>query len=366
MLRQQGVAVDRIAGIVALGTLPAVWYFLYSPLVDIGALRRTWILLAAGAAGLCSALAVLLLGTSLGWLTVLLVAASAFAGLLSSASGALMTTLRPGVRGRAGGWYQTGNLGGGAIGGGMAIWLANRSTLPLLACGVMILIAVPALAAFLVRETPFKHSGLGAHLVSLFRDMGQVLRSRRTWIGLLFFLSPVGSAAVASLISGVGPDYHASSVEVMWISGVAGGLLSAFGSLMGGRVADRMNRMLAYVLGGGLSAIFATYLAFGHATAWTYGFGYSGYAIAAGFAYAVFTALVLEVIGENRHAAGTAYSLLCASGNLPIAYMTWLDGQGYQRWGAKGLMGVDALANAAGGLLLLLVAYGSRRFWTSN
>ncbi len=366
LLRKQGVAVDRIADIVALGTIPAVWNFLYSPIVDMGPLRRTWILCAASVAGLCSALAVLLLHISLGWLTFLLVAASAFAGLLSSSSGALMATLRPNARGRASGFYQAGNLGGGAIGGGAAIWLADHTALPVLAAGVMILVAAPALAAFLIRETPLKHSGLAAHVVSLFRDLGQVLRTRRTWVGLLFFLSPVGSAAVVNLISGVGPDYHASGVEVMWISGVAGGLLTALGSLAGGFVADRMNRMLAYVLGGAFAAVFAVYLAFGGANPWTYGAGYSGYAIAAGFSYAVFTALVLEVLGDNRHAAGTAYSLLNASGNLPLVYMTWLDGQGYQRWGFKGLMGVDALANAGCGLLLLVVAYRARRVFMKS
>ncbi len=65
---------------------------------------------------------------------------------------------------------------------------------------------------------------------------------------------------------------------------------------------------------------------------------------------------------SGRHAAGTAYSLLGASGNLPIVYMTWLDGVGYKHSGARGLMGVDALANGVGGVLLLAFAwYCARR-----
>ena len=70
--------------------------------------------------------------------------------------------------------------------------------------------------------------------------------------------------------------------------------------------------------------------------------------------YAAFTALELDVLGPRPHAAGTAYSLLGASGNLPIAYMTWLDGVGYKHSGARGLMTVDLLANGIGGVLLLL------------
>ena len=86
-----------------------------------------------------------------------------------------------------------------------------------------------------------------------------------------------------------------------------------------------------------------------------------------GVAYAAFTALVLDVLGKRRHAAGTAYSLLVASGNLPITYMTWLDGVGYKYSGARGLMGVDALANGVGAVLLLMfAAFWARRWMTSQ
>lgn len=363
LLRKQGVAVNRIAGVVALALVPSVWYFLYSPLVDMGLLRRTWLMLAAAATAICCAVAVAVVPVSLTAVTVFLFAASACAGLLSSSCGALMTMLAPNARGRAGGWYQAGNLGGGAIGGGVAIWLAQRVGLSLLAAGVAILVMAPALTAFLIREAPIQHAGLLSHTADLFRDLWTVLRSRRTWVGLIFFASPVGAAAVVNLIASLGPDYHAPTSEVIWISGFGGGLLTAGGSLVGGFIADRMNRMFAYVLGGCLAALFASYLAYGAKSAVTYGAGYSLYAIGAGLSYAVFTALVLEVLGDRPHAAGTSYSFLVAVGNLPVAYMTWLDGVGYKHWGAKGLMGVDALTNAGGAVLLLVVALYARRFW---
>ena len=111
---------------------------------------------------------------------------------------------------------------------------------------------------------------------------------------------------------------------------------------------------------------FALYLAFAPSTGWTYGLGYSGYALAAGFGYAVFTALVLEVLGRRRHAAGTAYSLMVASGNVPILYMTWLDGVGYRYGAVRGLMSVDAVANGVGALLLLLLAVYARRHFLAQ
>ncbi len=194
-------------------------------------------------------------------------------------------------------------------------------------------------------------------------DLRAVFWSPRALIGLLFFLSPVTSGAVANLISSVGPDYHAPDSEVLWITGIAGGLLSAAGAFMGGYAADRMNRMAAYAVAGGLSAVFAIYMALAPATAFTFGVGYAGYSIAVGVGYAVFTALVLEVLGHRQHAAGTSYSVLGASGNLPISYMTYFDGLGYKHWGAKGLMSVDAIANGGGAVVLLIVAWYARNAW---
>jgi MFS transporter, PAT family, beta-lactamase induction signal transducer AmpG len=363
LLRRQGVPVDRIAGIVALALLPTVWSFLYAPVVDLGLRRKTWLLMASATVAVCSFGAVSMLPVSLTLLTVLLFAATAVSGLISTACGALMTALRTDLRGQAGGWYNAGNLGGGAVGGGLVIWLADRLSLAGLGASVAAIMFLPMLTALLIQESARARVPFIPQMTHMIRDMWEVLKSPRTLTGLIFFLSPVGSAAVSNLISGVGPDYHSPDSEVIWVMGIAGGLLCALGSLIGGYVCSRMNRMVAYTLAGGLCSIFAIYLGFAPRTAFTYGAGYTGYALAAGFAYAVFTALVLDVVGARKHAAGTAYALLVASGNLPISLMTWLDGAGYQKWGARGLMGVDALANGGGGLLLLVVAYYSRRFW---
>jgi MFS family permease len=168
---------------------------------------------------------------------------------------------------------------------------------------------------------------------------------------------------VQNLISGVGQDYHASGNEVAVVTGFAGGMLAAFGCYIGGFVADKMNRMVAYALAGGFAAIFGVWLAFGPANAFTYGAGYSGYSIAAGFAYAVYTALLLDVIGKTKHAAAFAYSTLNASGNASIIYMTWVDGLGYKHWGARGLMATDAVANGGFMVILLLVAAFAGHHW---
>jgi hypothetical protein len=161
----------------------------------------------------------------------------------------------------------------------------------------------------------------------------------------------------------MGPDYRASGTVVVWVTGIGGGSVTAFGALAGGIVADRLGRMYSYALCGALAALFGIYLGFADATPFTYAAGYSGYALAAGFAYAVHTALVLDVLGRREHAAASGYAVLNSLGNIPVAYMTWLDGLGYRNGGARGLMTVDAAANGGFAVPLLLLAILARRHW---
>jgi predicted MFS family arabinose efflux permease len=138
------------------------------------------------------------------------------------------------------------------------------------------------------------------------------------------------------------------------------------GGLAGGFICDRLHRMTAYALFGMLAAVFAVWLALAKATPFTYAAGYSGYAFSTGLAYTAFIAVVLDVLGHGRRAAASGYSLLISFGNLPVTYMTWLDGVGYKHAGTRGLMGVDALGNGLVGLLLLLVARYCARKWRTE
>src|SRR2546427_6505646 len=100
LLRKHGVTPDRIANVIAISSIPNVWYFLYAPVVDTGLLRRTWIIIAAGVSGLCALSAIAAQSLSLPALTILLLSGNVVAMLLSSACGAVLTTLNPMNRGR--------------------------------------------------------------------------------------------------------------------------------------------------------------------------------------------------------------------------------------------------------------------------
>jgi MFS family permease len=363
LLRKYGISVDQIAKVVVIATLPSIWSFFWSPLADLGLRRRSWVVFSALGAGLAGGAAIPGIHGSHVLLTALLFLMNTFAGLLGSACGALLTAMPVALRGRSAGWYQAGNTGGAAIGGGLFIWLADHASLAVIAVVIVAAMLSPVFAAFLIQEPLPVRRAIRPKIIGLVHDMGEIFQSRRTWIGLVFLLSPVGSAAIGNLISGMGPDYHASGNEVLWVTGIVGGLFSALGCLIGGLVADKIGRMFAYALAGGMAALFGVYLGFAHATPFTYAMGYSGYSVAAGFAYAVFTAMVLDILGRRKHAAASGYTVLCSAGNLPIVYMTWLDGLGYRHWGARGLMATDAAANGGFGILLLLVAIFLGRHW---
>jgi len=81
------------------------------------------------------------------------------------------------------------------------------------AVAVAAAIMLPALAAFLIEEPAPVRRAIGPQISGLFHDLREVFLSRRTWLGLVFFLSPVGSAAIGNLISGVGPDYHTRALK---------------------------------------------------------------------------------------------------------------------------------------------------------
>ncbi len=255
-------------------------------MVDIGLARRTWILIAAGVSAVSGWIAIADPSASLGALTTVLLAGNTVAMLLSSACGAILTTLNPAVRGRASGWYQAGNLGGGALGSAGTIWLAGRVESTILATVSAALVFLPALAALAIFEERGPRIAPRALFRAMFRDVRDVLWCWSTLAGLVFFLSPVGSAAVANLISSLGPDYHTSDSQVALVTGVAGGVLSAVGCMLAGFVCDRITSMTTYATAGLLSAIFAMWMGFGAATPFTYAAGYTGYALTAGVAYA--------------------------------------------------------------------------------
>jgi hypothetical protein len=215
-------------------------------------------------------------------------------------------------------------------------------------------------ATALIDEPPRTRRAIGT---KLFQDVRATLLPGRTWLGVFFFVSPAGSFALGQPRFGAragfpGDGYggHLSHRHRWRFANGSGLFCRRF-------VAGRTNRIVAYSLAGAAGALAAAYMAFAPRTPVTYGAAFAAYAIANGFSFCMFTALVLEVVGPRLRAAATAYALLNASGNLSIAYIGWLDGMGYRHWGVRGLLGTDAFVAGTSAATLLAVAMAARRYW---
>lgn len=305
---------------------------------------------------MCALIAIVGVGGPVAVLAALMFAGMTATTLRGAAVGALMASLPPQMRGSAAGWSEAGTIGFGAISGGAMIWLADRTSLPILAAAAAILTVAGALWVLRLDETPHPPLAFRPLMRELFGNVRQMVWSRRALFGSIFFLSPVGAGALGSLITSVGPDYHASGDMVASISGVAGGLAMGLGCLIGGPLSDKMDRMRAYALFGILQALAACWLWFAPLTQFHYGAGYLTYAFVTGLGFATYSALVLDVICSGMRGAAFAYSVFNSFGNIPIVYMIWFDGIGYKAGGVRGLMRMDALVEGLSAVLLFALA----------
>jgi MFS family permease len=260
----------------------------------------------------------------------------------------------PEMKGRAGGWYQAGLLGGTGLGGGAGIWLATHlspivATL-VLAGTVLIFAAVP----LFVPDTPGLAAGarIAGRLREMGRDLRQLLRSPEARLVAGLVVMPIGVGAASNLWSAVGPDWHASPDLVAFTTGLVSALASAAGCLIGGWVADRVIRWVAFFGAGGLMAAIALAMASAPRTPATFGAGILLYAVTLGMANAAFSAIVLRAIGAG--AASTKYAIMGSLGNAPISYMTALDGWAHDQFGAAGMLRFETIVGVGCAVLGLL------------
>ena len=359
-LTQAGVSVEQVAALIAVSYIPQTWKFLWAPVADTTLSRKTWYLLA----GLVSAVGIFVTGAipadeqSLPLLYAAVLVSNVAVTFLAMATESLMIyNTPPELHGRAGGWFQAGNLGGNGLGGGAGLWLAQTLPEPWMAGATLAAAcALCGAALWLVPEPPpLPRTGhYGRTLVALLKDLWQVARTRAGMLALLICFLPIGSGAASNLWSAVADDWQASANTVALATGVFSGIVSALGCLVGGYVSDRMDRKTSYALYGLLMAMCTVAMALAPRTEPMYIVFTLIYAFIQGLTYAGFTAVVLETIGLG--AAATKFNLYASLSNMPIAYMTLVDGWAHTRWGAAGLLGVEAAIGVVGIVVFVAVA----------
>jgi MFS family permease len=359
-LSRAGMNAAEIGALVAASYLPHTWKFVWAPIVDTTLTRKGWYLLGSlvTAVGMYGMGAVPANATWLPWLYAVVILANLASTFVGMAVESLVAHgARDDVKGRASGWFQAGNLGGGGLGGGAGLWMIENLPDPWMSGAVLgVVCALCSIGLFFLPEPPpLARSGrLGRDVVSAVKDVWRVARTRLGVLALLICFLPIGTGAASNLWSAVADDWHATADTVALVTGVLGGIVSAVGCLVGGHFCDRMDRKRAYVLYGLLQAGCAVAMAFAPRTESMYVVFTMVYAFTQGLTYAAFSAVVFEAIGLG--AAATKYNVFASRSNMPIAYMTTVEGWAHTQWGASGLLHSEAMLAVAALLVFVAVA----------
>lgn len=363
LLRQVGMPADQVATAIALLGIPSSVYFLWSPLADLWMPRRYWHLLATIGSAASLALGSILLYRHAQAAVWLFFFGMAFCMLISSAYGGLISSMiSPASRTRTAAWAQASNLGGGAVGPGVILWLALHWTAPAWASVAALLVILPGLTVLQLKE-PVRQvkPSFASHWRAVGRELRLTCLTPKNAFGLILLLAPPGAGALIGLLPAIATDYHVSGASVVWINGIGGGLLMALGCLAGGWVPAKLDRRIAYALAGALNAGPAFFLAFAPATHDAYMFGTVTYLFTIGFTSTVCMGLVLDVVGAVGHSGSLRYSILMACSYVPIAYMSWLEGRAAYRWGFRAFPMAEAISSLVDLPLILLWLWWRRR-----
>jgi hypothetical protein len=196
---------------------------------------------------------------------------------------------------------------------------------------------------------------------TLFRDLYRLCRTRRCLLGLMMFLSPASCFALTNLFAGLGKDFHAPERWVTAIGGSGVAIVCSVGCITAIWLCERFTRSNVYVMTGIGGAVFVMGLIWSPHTLVAFAVGVLGYNFCQGMNYTAFMALEYEIVGPANPLAATQMGLLTASGNLPISYMTAVDGRAYAAHGLTGMLAVDAGTSVVTGIVLLILLSRLRR-----
>src|SRR5438093_2906487 len=183
LLAQAGVPVERVAALVAASYLPHTWKFAWAPIADITLRRKSWYVIACAltAVGLWVTGSLPATAEGLRALTVVVLISNFAVTFLGMSVESLMAyDTSAAEKGRAGGWFQAGNLGGSGLGGGVGLWLGERLATPWMAGAILgAACLLCALALFFVPEPPAEHrqGGVGRTPAAVGRDLRGGARS---------------------------------------------------------------------------------------------------------------------------------------------------------------------------------------------
>jgi hypothetical protein len=191
------------------------------------------------------------------------------------------------------------------------------------------------------------------------RDLWGLILSTRGRLAIVLMASPIGVGAAGTLFPAIAPEWRVEPAVIATITGPGAAMVSALGCLMGGVLADRTDRLSAWLITGWLLVAAGAALALLPRTPPMFALGALAYDFTLGSCFGAFIAVVLEAIGQG--AATSKFALVTAFGNVPLLYMAPLDGWAHDHWASVGMLIFEAGICAAG--LLLLSLFRNRLGW---
>ena len=236
--------------------------------------------------------------------------------------------------------------------------------LPLIPTALLIgtIVFLPA-AIFLFIPAPGPDRRLARESFMQFnREVLSLLRRRQVVLVLLLFLSPCSTFVLPYLLGGLGADFHASARAVSLAGGVGAFIPGLLGCSLFPVIARRLRLRSFYFANGILGCLFTLSLVILPHTTFTFGLALFGEYLFQAISFGIQIGIVFEAIGLDNPLAATTFAFLTAATNVPVTFITFVDGRAYSIGGIKGML----LTDAAIGILTCIVAavvfakFGSR------
>jgi PAT family beta-lactamase induction signal transducer AmpG len=345
VLRQSGVSVAAIAGLISLTILPWTWKVLGGPMLDLALTPRTWNLLFGliGAATLSVLGARAEMSTSLPLLSALTLLSGIFSVLSAASVNNIIGAVEPeNERGAIGGYVQAGTLGGAGLGGGAGLWLAQHGGGTGPASAVLAVVCLLCLLPLLTIRAPYRArpDAVRVRTVQLARTVWSMARSRRGALALLINVLPMGLGASNQLWSAVAGDWSASANVVALVTGVLGGLVSIPGSLFGGLLCRRFHIRGVYLGASVACALLLVGMAVAPRTPVNFVIFTLTSAFTLGATWGALSSVTFACIGCEG--AATKAALLGSFANIPLAACVPLVGWAQSHFGSKVMLLTEA------------------------
>jgi MFS transporter, PAT family, beta-lactamase induction signal transducer AmpG len=353
LLRARGVPVERIDYISAIAFSPSFWAFLLCPILDVRFSKRAYAVLFAGLAAVCLGVTTLLTANLTAFTVVLTIGCAAAVIFGNAHQGWMPDVIGDKHYSHVGATTNVANLGAAGAFAVLTVYLVRD--LPALSAAALLALtmAAPAVLLFFIPLPARPTRGASQVFSTFFRDLYTVCKRRDCIIGLICFAAPTACFALTNSFSSLGSDFRATEAQVTAINGTGVAITCSIGCLAGIWFCNRFARRNVYILTGFLGAAAAlTLLATPHALAWYVG-GVLAYNFFQGVSYTAFSSFCYEIVGPESPLAGTQMALLAAAANLPISYMTAIEGHAHSRFGLGGMLMTDAVSTLIVGTTVL-------------